>query len=109
MDPAFFKTNISKIIDRFVPNLEEEKDIKGILGSLIDASYSQNVLIFLDQITTYYIKTVNIKALFYIFKNIILEKMLNKLTSSKYFNETLELLKRYLFGNLNNNTNKNIF
>lgn len=87
------------MIDRFATILCDETSIK-ILENLIDASYSQNILNFLDQLTTFYYKTQDFKSLFFIFKNIVLQKMLNKLTCSKYFNETLEILKRYLFGTI---------
>lgn len=95
----FFKNIVFKLIDRFATILCDESSIK-ILENLIDASYSQNILNFLDQLTTFYYKTQDLKSLFFIFKNIVLQKMLNKLTCSKYFNETLDILKRYLFGTI---------
>ena len=89
---------VSKLIDRFCVCLDSESDIKNILGNLIEASYSQNVLTLLEILTNFYIKNQSFQPLFFIFKDIILQKLLNKLTSSKYFDKTLEILKLYLFG-----------
>jgi len=92
---------IIKLADRFSAILETESDITNILGNLVEASYSQNTLNLLEVLTVHYIKTQKYETLFYIFKNIVLQKMLNKLTSSKYFERTLDILKLYLFGNFN--------
>lgn len=89
---------VSKLIERFCVNLETEIDIRNIFGNLIEASYSSNILSFLEILTQYYIKNQNYESLFFIFKHIILEKMLNKLTSAKYFDRTLDILKIYLYG-----------
>ncbi len=89
---------VTKLIDQFSVILESENDITNILGNLVESSYSQNILIFIEILTLFYIKNQNFQPLFFIFKNIILPKFLNKLTSSKYFDKTLEILKYYLFG-----------
>ena len=85
------------------PKSEKDKDyhLKNIFINMFQYSYSVNNLEFFIKVTEILESKGENQVLYRLYRDLIKPIFLNKLTSDKYFNQTMRILEFYLISNIN--------
>lgn len=104
-----FKKIIEKAATKLVSDIkhtsksDKDKDdsLKNIFNNMFQYSYSLNNLEFFIKVTELLESKGENQILFILYKDLIKPVFLNKLTSDKYFNQTIKILEFYLISTIN--------